>query len=76
MSFIGHFLLPFAFIVYLLFWAVILVLAVWLVMWAIRRFPGRDRGNTALSILNERFARGEIDQAEYDSRKAVLTKTS
>jgi putative membrane protein len=29
--------------------------------------------NSALSILNERFAKGEIDKAEYEERKKVLT---
>ena len=76
MSFVEHLWAPFFFVLYLLFWGVILVLAVWLVMWAIGKFPGRTHGNSALSILNERFARGEIDQAEYETRKAVLTKAS
>jgi putative membrane protein len=68
---IGHFyLLIFA----VLFWAVVLVAAVWLVMWAIRVAPRRVRPDSALHILDERFARGEIDQQEYQARKAELTK--
>lgn len=30
-------------------------------------------GNRALQILDERFARGEIDQADYEERRRVLT---
>ena len=33
--------------------------------------PGSDR---ALEILDERFARGEIDQAEYEERRRSLTQ--
>ena len=32
--------------------------------------PGRGTG--ALDILNERYARGEINKAEYDERRRVL----
>lgn len=36
--------------------------------------PGaRDRG--ALEILDERFARGEIDREDYEARKTALTAT-
>jgi uncharacterized membrane protein len=36
----------------------------------------RSRGessDTALEILNKRFARGEIDKQEYEEKKAVIT---
>lgn len=32
----------------------------------------RSDGNRALDILDERFARGEIDQAEYEERRRTL----
>jgi putative membrane protein len=48
------------------------VLAVWLVLWAIRVAPRGVRPDNALQILDKRFARGEIDQQEYEKRKAVL----
>jgi len=67
--FLGHgFVLIFA----LLFYAIAIVLAVWLVLWAIRFSPRQIRPDNALSILNERFARGEIDQQEYEQRKRTL----
>jgi putative membrane protein len=66
----GHWYVLLSFIVY----AVVIVLAVWLVLWAIRVAPRRIRPDNALGILNERFARGEIDQQEYETRKAALRK--
>jgi len=69
--FLGHWYVLFA----LLLYAVVIVLAVWLVLWAIRVAPRRIRPNNALAILNERFARGEIDQEEYQKRKAALQDT-
>jgi putative membrane protein len=68
--FLGHWYVIFALVLY----AVVIVLAVWLVLWAIRVAPRRIRPDNALSILNERFARGEIDEQEYETRKAVLLR--
>ncbi|WIY00394.1 SHOCT domain-containing protein [Amycolatopsis mongoliensis] len=33
-------------------------------------------GDTARRILDERFARGEIDQEEYERRRDALTRAS
>ena len=71
MPFLGHWYVLFG----LLLYAVVVVLAVWLVLWAIRVAPRRIRPDNALAILNERFARAEIDQDEYQKRKAVLNDT-
>jgi len=67
--FFGH---GFVLIIALLFYAIVIVLAVWLVLWAIRFSPRQIRPDNALRILNERFARGEIDQQEYEQRKRTL----
>ena len=50
MPFLGHWYVLFA----LLLYAVVIVLAVWLVLWAIRVAPRRIRPDNALGILNER----------------------
>jgi putative membrane protein len=68
--FLGHWYVIFG----LVFYGVLIVLAVWLVLWAIRIAPQRIRPDNALGILNERFARGEIDQQEYETRKAALLR--
>lgn len=60
----------------LLFWALVIVFVVALVRWlattpgagrAERNAPGRAR-----AILEERYARGEIDREEFESRKRDL----
>jgi putative membrane protein len=58
----------------IVFYALVIVLGVWLVLWAIRISPRAVRPDNALGILKERFARGEIDQREYEERKATLLK--
>jgi len=51
---------------------VAVVVVVWAIVWAIT--PGRsaERRRDPKEILQERFARGEIDEAEYRSRLNVL----
>lgn len=53
-----------------LFW----IGVVFLVVWSIRQFTRNDRpvGNRALEILEERYARGEIDHDEFEFRRRDL----
>lgn len=60
--------------VHLVWWALLVVGVVVLIRWLtgagnVMRRPDDDR---ALSILKERYARGEIDKAEFDARKRDL----
>jgi putative membrane protein len=57
-------------------WILLVNVVIWggliaLVVWAILRLTRRGSDN-ALGILKERFARGEIDQQEYEKRKRAL----
>jgi len=57
-----------------------MVIFVWLVRWATRGYPFYDQGThyhpgrerAALDILDERFARGEIDKAEFEEKRKLL----
>jgi putative membrane protein len=54
----------------IVFWGLIILLVVWLV----RLFSAGKTGTekSARQILDERFARGEIDREEYEQRKRAL----
>ena len=56
----------------LLFWTLVIAGIVLLVRLVWSRAGGGNRG--ALAILQERFARGEIDHAEYQERRGVLQR--
>jgi putative membrane protein len=58
----------------LLFWAGVILLVIWGVRAASSGGGGdrRSEPDRALRILEERFARGEIDRAEFEERKAAL----
>lgn len=50
----------------LLFWGAI----IWLIVWAVRNVAGgAKRDNSALDILKERYARGEITKHEFEEKK-------
>ena len=58
-------------------WIGLLVVLVIVIVAIVRRSDGgtgaaAGGGKTAREILDERFARGEIDQAEYESRRKSL----
>lgn len=46
----------------------VIAIIVWVVQWA----GGSRRNRTALDILNERLARGEIDRAEYEEKRKLM----
>lgn len=59
----------------ILFLAVLVALAVVLARWLGGPWPGTyppHQFRTPLDILKERFARGEIDKAEFEDRRRVL----
>jgi len=61
----------------ILWWILIIVAIVALVKWGAISISGRWPGNnrqdkSALDILDERYARGEIAREEYEDRKERL----
>lgn len=54
---------------------VVMILLVVLLMWLTRQPPGPDSGDDEekpFRILDQRFARGEIDEDEYARRRQAL----
>lgn len=56
---------------------VFIVLTVLIIAWVLRAFGSgwrsSSQGNTPLDTLKHRFARGEIDRAEFEERKKLLS---
>lgn len=57
----------------ILFWGLIIWGIIALVRYLIRNSRNGYPGNSALEILNRRYASGEINKEEYDEKKKVLT---
>jgi putative membrane protein len=70
----------FGFLFMILFWVLVILGIVALIRWLMResqadrdqngRAPPRDK--TPLEIVQERYARGEIDREEYEQKKRDL----
>ena len=60
---------------HLLWWVLVIVGTAVVVGWLLNvgRAKRASGGDSALAILRERFARGEIDKTEFDTRKRELT---
>jgi len=71
----------------LVFWVAIIVGVILLVLWLVRQTTGGQiygsathyttgestKGESALDIIRSRYARGEIDKAEFEEKKKDLT---
>ncbi|MEQ9490044.1 MAG: SHOCT domain-containing protein [Alphaproteobacteria bacterium] len=67
----GWFMAP----MFLIFMVVLVIAAVLVFRWiAGPAHHGHSSGKTALDILSERFARGEIDKAEFEERRSALER--
>jgi putative membrane protein len=63
----------------MIFWWILIIVAIAaLLKWTVPSFGGypgneqRNNSKSALEILKERYARGEIDKDEYDKKKKDL----
>lgn len=56
----------------ILFWAVIILFIVWIVKEVGRNDSGKTSSKSALDILKERYANGEIDKTEFEEKKRDL----
>jgi len=60
-------------IMMIVFWAAIIIF----IVWAVREISGRNNekpnSNSALDILKERYAKGEINKEEFEEKKKILT---
>ncbi len=57
---------------WLLFWLLVVGTFVHVLVWRRGAWSRCGRGQTATEVLAERFARGEIDAAEFRSRRETL----
>ncbi|MBA4613118.1 SHOCT domain-containing protein [Stappia taiwanensis] len=58
----------------MLFWILLIGVAILGGIWLARRGIGERTRSDAQEILRERLARGEIDVAEYEERRKTLEK--
>lgn len=59
----------------LVFWVGVVALIVWALRNAGDNKFRRDRPNRAIDLLEERYARGEIDSDEFHVRRSELERT-
>ncbi len=68
----------FGMIFMVIFWVLVIVGLVFLIKWLIQTTSsgktGGRMGSSAIEILKERYARGEIDQAEFEAKKKDLAE--
>lgn len=55
------------------FWIAVIFFIIWIIKNTINAQHGGHKEKTALDIIKERYAKGEIDQKEFETKKKDIT---